>query len=135
VSRPHVPILVLGAFITALAVLLWAFRMDQLPRWLGAAAAAATYLVAGVVYLVQRRRRRALEAIPVPEASPSTVLLAIGIALAVAGTALGRWLTWVGAIAIAIALIGLATELSGGRSGGREPPQWTEPPEGWSPEA
>jgi hypothetical protein len=133
-SRPYVPVLVLAAFLTGFALLLWLWPSDQLPRWLSTAAASAAYVVASVTYLATRRSR-AGRPLRVPDASPSSVLLGIGVALAVLGTALGRWLLWLGAGTIAVALIGLAAELSGARTGEPERQVWSEPPRGRPPAA
>jgi len=96
-----------------------------LPVLLQAGAAAATALLAVGILLVSRvrARRRRLAAPPprapiperepevVPDLSPSSIVLAIGLCVLLTGATVGGWLIIGGSGLVALALFGLAREL------------------------
>ena len=92
----------LGAWIGALAGMLWIWTSDDLAPALltGAAAALAVLALYAVARGAQPPERRLL-----PESSLPTAVLAFGLAMALNGLAFGLWLVLIGA---EIALLGLA---------------------------
>lgn len=104
-SRPSVVFLVWAAFLGVLALVLLAWTQSVLMNGLLFGAAAGTVVLALLALRAREPRRRM-----VPDLSLATALTAIGIALAVAGSAVGTWLVLVGAGLLVLGLAGLVRE-------------------------
>jgi hypothetical protein len=105
VSRPSVVFLVWAAFLGVLALVLLAWTQSVLMNGLLFGAAAGTVVLALLALRAREPRRRM-----VPDLSLATALTAIGVALAVAGSAVGTWLVLVGAGLLVLGLAGLVRE-------------------------
>jgi hypothetical protein len=105
VSRPAVVFLVWAAFLGVLALVLLAWTQSALMNGLLFGAAAGTVVLALLALRAREPRRRI-----VPDLSIATALTAIGVALAVAGSAVGTWLVLVGAGLLVLGLAGLVRE-------------------------
>lgn len=104
-SRPSVVFLVWAAFLGVLALVLLAWTQSVLMNGLLFGAAAGTVVLALLALRAREPRRRM-----VPDLSLATALTAIGIALAVAGSAVGTWLVLIGAGLLVLGLAGLVRE-------------------------
>lgn len=104
-SRPSVVFLVWAAFLGVLALVLLAWTQSVLMNGLLFGAAAGTVVLALLALRAREPRRRM-----VPDLSLATALTAIGVALAVAGSAVGTWLVLVGAGLLVLGLAGLVRE-------------------------
>jgi hypothetical protein len=105
VSRPAVVFLVWAAFLGVLALVLLAWTQSALMNGLLFGAAAGTVVLALFALRAREPRRRT-----VPDLSLATALTAIGVALAVAGSAVGTWLVLIGAGLLVLGLAGLIRE-------------------------
>jgi len=94
-----------AALLGALGVLLLFWTTSALVVGLLMGAAAAAVLLAALA-----RRARESEPRIVPDISIATMIVALGLALAVAGSAFGTWLVLIGAGLTAVGLAGLARE-------------------------
>jgi hypothetical protein len=108
VTRPGAVVAVWGLFLSGLALLLVFWTSDALAKSLLVIAAGATLALA-VPFLVGLAREP--RARFVPDLSVSTAVVAIGLSLAVAGIAFGRWLWLLGLGVMAIGLAGVVVEL------------------------
>ena len=104
-SRPSVVFLVWAAFLGVLALVLLAWTQSVLMNGLLFGAAAGTVVLALLALRAREPRRRM-----VPDLSLATALTAIGVALAVAGSAVGTWLVLIGAGLLVLGLAGLVRE-------------------------
>lgn len=104
-SRPSVVFLVWAALLGVLALVLLAWTQSVLMNGLLFGAAAGTVVLALLALRAREPRRRM-----VPDLSLATALTAIGIALAVAGSAVGTWLVLIGAGLLVLGLAGLVRE-------------------------
>jgi hypothetical protein len=108
VNRAAIPLLVWAALLTTLAVILWVWTSDDLPPAIFSGAAGIAWLV-GLYGLL---RGRALARVHMaPDLSLPSALAALAIAMLVLGALIGRWLVFVGAGVLVIALAGVAREL------------------------
>jgi hypothetical protein len=100
------PIVVLawGAWITVLTVVLVVWRPDDEIQWLPFAVASGLTWASGLVYLARRRLHERAQVLP--DLSPGTVVLVLGLAALLNAFSFGRWLAFVGA---GIVLLGLVT--------------------------
>jgi hypothetical protein len=101
-------VVVWAAFNVVLAALMFVFTDDLMSHavyWLGIALLVP---VAGLALLARDRARRR-----VPEGSGGAVVLALALAFAALGAALGGWAAWIGA---ALAVVGIALLWSEERS-------------------
>jgi hypothetical protein len=104
-SRPAAVFLVWAAFLGVLALLLLAWTQSALMNGLLFGAAAGTVVLALLALRVREPRQRM-----VPDLSLATALTAIGVAMAVAGSAVGTWLMLIGAGLLVLGLAGLIRE-------------------------
>ena len=106
-SRPSVVFLVWAAILAVLALMLVAWTQSALMNGLLFGAMSGTIVLA-LLALVAREPRRRL----VPDVSLGTVVAGVGIALAVAGAAVGTWLVLIGAGLFVVGLAGVLKELA-----------------------
>jgi hypothetical protein len=105
VSRPSVVLLVWAGMLAALGLLLLGWTTKPLLLGLLFGAAALTAILAVLAW-----RGRAPERRVVPDVSVATVLVALGLALLVTGTAFGLWLILIGAGISVVGLVAVARE-------------------------
>lgn len=124
------PIAVWGVFLamlTAVGVVFFGTSVST-PALLGGAAAFAIVLALGLA--VTRRSLQSDGSGADPEASPATVWLALSLALAAMGAALGPWLALIGGGMSVVGLAGVTRELRAQRGaeagGGSAEPQAAE---------
>jgi len=107
VSRPSVVVLVWAGLLVVLGLVLLAWTRSLLMNGLLFGAAAGT-LVLAVLALRSREPGRRF----VPDVSVATALTAIGIGLAVTGSAVGTWLVLIGCGLALVGLAGVVRELA-----------------------
>jgi predicted permease len=100
-----------SVFLAVLAAMLWVWSPgDELAiALLGGAALGAALVALAVALRATPRDERSWRVIP--DLSPATSLLAIGLATMLIGLEAGQWLIWIGAGLFGFALFGLAREL------------------------
>jgi hypothetical protein len=104
-SRPSVVFLIWAAFLFVLAFVLLAWTRSPLMNGLLFGAAAGVIVLAVIALRAREPERRV-----VPDVSLASAIAGIGVALAVAGTAVGTWLVLVGAGALVLGLVGVVRE-------------------------
>lgn len=104
-SRPSVVLLVWAGMLTALGLLLlgWTTKPLLLALLFGAA------LLVVVLAVLARGGRESVRRV-VPDVSVATVMVALGLALLVSGTAFGLWLILIGAGVSVVGLVAVTRE-------------------------
>jgi len=103
VSRGPVVVFAWAAWITGLTAVLVVWRPEDEIQWLPFAAMSAVIWVLGLAFYVRRRLRSEVRLIP--DLSPGTAVLTLGLATMLGAPALGIWVALVGG---GVALFGLA---------------------------
>lgn len=106
-SRPSVVVLVWAGFLVVLGLVLLAWTRSPLMNGLLFGAAAGTVLLALLALRSREPGRRF-----VPDVSVPTALTAVGIGLAVTGSAVGTWLLLTGSGLAVVGLAGVVRELA-----------------------
>ena len=107
-NRAAIPLLVWAALLTTLAGVLWIWTSNDLPPAIFSGAAGIAWLI-GLYGLL---RPPALARIRMaPDLSLPSALVAFAVVMLVLGALVGRWLVFLGAGVLVIALAGLAREL------------------------
>jgi Mn2+/Fe2+ NRAMP family transporter len=111
--RRALPVGAWGLFLLVLAAVSLIFKPDKTTLVLAFALAAAA-VTAGLSLLQSQPRPRpedATEVAYVPDLSFATVVAAIGLAVAISGTAIGPWLLYIGLGVLAAGLAGIVREV------------------------
>jgi glucose uptake protein GlcU len=108
VTRGPVVVLAWAAWITVLTVVLVVWRPEDEIQWLPFAVASALTWAVGLVLFLRRRLEAGVRL--VPDLSPGTTVLVLGLAAVLASPSFGRWLALVGGGVAAVGLVGLVRE-------------------------
>lgn len=109
-SRPAAPLFAWATLLTVLAAVLWVWSSDHVPPGILTGAAGIAWLV-GLYALLRPGERPRLRVRPELDLSFPSVLVALAIAMLLAGTLFGEWLLLIGAGALVAGLLGVAREL------------------------